>query len=241
MHRTSIALGVAVLAASFVAVPAGGQTVRTEFPIEAGTSWVYTGTVRQQLVESPEVESSTITLKMEITASEQRGDLTVATLRGFFSDLAFSDDDGPGDYLIVHTASGNYHVLAGITEDELFASAVDPGRFAETLNEHQLLVLDFPLTSDKTYAPMEPDVDRTDTMYAWHVDSVRRARLRGIEGVSSRRIVTEYILALRTLPDHEIDTFVPGIGITRFVYSHHGTVMDVDLHLVRFHRGTRQP
>ena len=38
--------------------------------------------------------------------------------------------------------------------------------------------------------------------------------------------------AMRTNPEHEIVTFVPGVGITAYVYAHHGTVSEVNVRLV---------
>ena len=35
----------------------------------------------------------------------------------------------------------------------------------------------------------------------------------------------------------EIVYFVPGIGITRYVFSHHGTVAEADVRLIEFRRG----
>lgn len=40
-------------------------------------------------------------------------------------------------------------------------------------------------------------------------------------------------LVYRSAPDHAIVRIVPGVGITSYVYEHHGTVASVDVHLAR--------
>jgi len=36
-------------------------------------------------------------------------------------------------------------------------------------------------------------------------------------------------------PDNAQFAFVPGVGITKYAYHHHGTVADTELQLVEFH------
>ena len=47
-------------------------------------------------------------------------------------------------------------------------------------------------------------------MYAWYVQAIRQATLKGIGGISGAGPWKEYILTYRTNPDHEIVTCVPG-------------------------------
>jgi len=45
-----------------------------------------------------------------------------------------------------------------------------------------------------------------------------------------------WLLTYRTNPDHQLITFVPGVGITRYQYEHHGTVARVDAELTSLRR-----
>jgi hypothetical protein len=73
-------------------------------------------------------------------------------------------------------------------------------------------------------------------MYAWFVESIKPVRLQNVLGIPSGGPRMGYVLTYRTLPDHQIATYVSGIGLTAFEYHHHGTVSDVDVRLVEFHR-----
>jgi len=59
--------------------------------------------------------------------------------------------------------------------------------------------------------------------------SVRRLRLDLTDSL--------YTLVYRTNPDHTILGFVPGVGIVRYAYSHHGTTAEADAWLVGYHEG----
>ena len=49
--------------------------------------------------------------------------------------------------------------------------------------------------------------------------------------------MSQFLLSFRTRPDHTIIEFVPGIGITRYVYVHHGTVAEADVKLIEYYPG----
>jgi len=40
------------------------------------------------------------------------------------------------------------------------------------------------------------------------------------------------------VPGYEIIEFVPGVGITRYTFFHHGTVSETDLRLIEYHKGS---
>jgi hypothetical protein len=88
----------------------------------------------------------------------------------------------------------------------------------------------------------DPETKRRfpDGRYAWCVDDRSTVSLAGIKGVPQERRSTAYALAYRTNPDHQIATYVPGIGLVSYVYSHHGTVSEVDVRLVEFHSEARR-
>jgi hypothetical protein len=73
-------------------------------------------------------------------------------------------------------------------------------------------------------------------MYCWNVLEKEQVEL-DVRGIDVERTMTEFMIAQYTLPDHTIFSFIPGIGITRYQYVHHGTDSEVDVHLVEFHPG----
>jgi hypothetical protein len=68
------------------------------------------------------------------------------------------------------------------------------------------------------------------------VSSLEHTSLQNISGVRAVEH-EEYSLEFRTNPDDTEFSFVPGIGITKYNYHHHGTVADTELRLVEFHPG----
>jgi hypothetical protein len=47
----------------------------------------------------------------------------------------------------------------------------------------------------------------------------------------------EFPVYMSTLPDFSMIQFIQGVGISRYVYSHNGTVSEVDVRLVEYHAG----
>jgi hypothetical protein len=81
---------------------------------------------------------------------------------------------------------------------------------------------------------------RDDGMYCWSVEETTPLKAGTRVGqISLPQESTEYTIIFRTCPDHTIRKFVPGIGFTAYTYSHHGTIMDLDEHLVEFHQANR--
>ncbi len=79
-------------------------------------------------------------------------------------------------------------------------------------------------------------VEREGGWYCWRVETKRKQALR-IEGYAAHHRSLVYTLACRTNPDHQLVDIAPGLGITRYVYQHHGTVASADVRLVAFRAG----
>ena len=77
---------------------------------------------------------------------------------------------------------------------------------------------------------------RPDKWYRWHVEEARCVQLRGVSGIDPARQWREYRIGYRTNPAHVLVYFVPGLGITRYVYRHHGTPASTDVRLIEFGR-----
>jgi hypothetical protein len=64
--------------------------------------------------------------------------------------------------------------------------------------------------------------------------------LPDVKGVPAGQRFDEYVLMYRTTPDHQIAAYAIGIGLTEFVYSHHGTPAEVRMKLTEFHTNASQ-
>lgn len=207
------------------------------FPLSKGTTWVYEGTCKWTRSGSGEVAEKPVTWTMQVMETLTRCQVTAAVVKGYPLDLAhFENGKVPGDYLIVRVGPGKYYLLRQNRAEEALRRLRDERDLLHGLVRDEEIILDIPLVRGKIYGETE-QITRQDQSYSWIVEDARPAKLRGIKGIASAGRKVEYEITLRTRPDHQIVDFVPGIGITRYVYGHHGTVSQTDVRLVEFHRG----
>jgi hypothetical protein len=61
--------------------------------------------------------------------------------------------------------------------------------------------------------------------------------LEGVKGVSSNQQFIEATISYYANTDHTWFRFVPGVGITSYIFGHHGSVSEAEHKLVEFHLG----
>jgi hypothetical protein len=150
-------------------------------------------------------------------------------MKGFVSELAWSDPSTvPAFSLIACLGSRVYHVR--------FPSEAAAGaafhEWADSLVSHADLLLELPLVNGKVFGQEE---SRDDAMYGW-VPAVLEGQYRPPDGCP-RPTGVGHELAYRTLPDHQLIHWRPGLGISRYLYGHHGTAAGVEVQLIRCRRG----
>lgn len=204
------------------------------FPMTKGTYWVYRGRVAWAAEEAATVE-----WRSEILESAERGRFKMALLLGHPWDLPTYAPGRERDcYLLI--ADGNKKFYLHQPEDGCSIPEGEPGEDMIS-DDDESLILVMPAHEGDLFGRDAETAPRTDGMYAWSVERIEKASLAGIKGVAADVPRTEYVVAYRTLPDHQVATYVPGIGLTSFVCVHHGTVSDVNVKLVEFHVGTTTP
>ncbi|HSC44305.1 MAG TPA: hypothetical protein VLC94_00675 [Candidatus Acidoferrum sp.] len=203
------------------------------FPAAPGTYWVYRGHVRWTKSGTDQVAEAPITWRTEIRKVIPHGDFLGIVVNGFPFDTAWADDHAtPSDSLLVESKGRLYFV-----GDQRFQQAVQrleqPSDSLDGLFSDDDLILEWPLATGQKFG--DPSgMARTDGHYCWVVSSLEKTALPGVRGAGSRdhdQLVLEYW----TNPDNTRFAFVPGVGITRYEYHHHGTVADTNLELVEFH------
>lgn len=208
-------------------------------PLSNGTTWVYQGIIKWTRSGSGEVVEKPVTWKMEVLERLSRGQVTAAVVKGHPLDLAhFENGKAPGDYLMVRVGPGKYYLLRQNRRDEALQRLRDENDLLHGLVRDEEMFLDTPLVPGKIYGEVA-QITRQDLSYSWIVESVGPAKLDGIKGIPPRGQKVQYELVHRTRPDHQIIDFVPGIGITRYIYGHHGTVSEIEVKLVEFRRGEK--
>jgi hypothetical protein len=223
----------------FLLLVAGfGQAAETEkssFPLEKGNYWVYKGRIKW----TPEgtgqkVRSKRLTWKMTVHDVLESSKCRIGLVTGFPNDVAWYEEGMTPQYSLL--AEDDRCVYWNDYKDK--AKAIDAARAMQAGTEKAMsnlkCIMEFPLVKGKKYDADDPD--RPDNMYAWYVEAVDEVRLK-IKGHKSGKPRTRFHLIYRTLPNHIIMEFVPGVGITRYLYEHHGTVAFEDLYLVEYGRG----
>lgn len=236
------------------------ENTETPFPLIKGSYWIYKGTVKWTQAGSIDINGKrssckvlekTLTWKVEVIETISRGHVFAAILKGHPGDLVnYEEGRDRGDYLIIRVGLGKFYKLSGERGKEALKRLKDKKysdrHFFAGDKKYSLgylgigaePFLDLPLQVGKVFGSSEW-ITRVDKQYMWLVESAGEIQLTDIRGISSSHKMKQYRLAYRTNPDHVIVDFVPGVGITRYIYEHHGTPMDVDLKLIEYHAGHR--
>jgi hypothetical protein len=203
-----------------------------QLPLAPETSWTYRAEVAWTLADSDSVQRKTILWTTTVLTLETRDSINVATVKDWPTGLAWWEPNQPDGRSILLCAAGRiYHIkpLDGISValvDSLLTGLRQPSS--------DELILRFPLHSSDLFG--RDAADREDTLYAWYVESAQSIP-DGLARMQAGLSDSLYTLAYRSLPDHQLVDFVPGLGITRYVYGHHGTVAQADAVLVDFRPG----
>jgi len=219
--------------ASFSQAQAGEKAVSL-FPLVKGNYWIYKGKIKW----TPEgagqkVKSKSLTWQMNTHDVMESAKYRIALVTGFPNDVAWYEEGMTPQYSLVVQDDKCIYWNGYENRD----NAMEAAKAIEADNQSSMsdlkCIIEFPLTKGKKYGVS--DESRPDTMYAWYLKKINKVRLK-VKGYKSQGPATRFRLIYRTNPDHIIMEFVPGLGITRYIYEHHGTVAFEDLHLVEYDR-----
>ena len=201
-------------------------------PLEKGTSWTYEGKVKWTIADSAMVRSTNVHWVMEVIETKENESGRVAVVRGFPDELAWYEPHQSPRFSVILSVSNRICRVAAKSEREAEELAK---RFVGELPRlppcaEEWLVL--PLAERKRWGG---DTNRDDNWYCWYVQNQKVKKVR-VRGFSAKRPVSVWTLAYRTNPDHQIMDIAAGIGITRYVFEHHGTVASADVRLISFKR-----
>jgi hypothetical protein len=232
-------LQISLLFLSLFVLRLAGQTKPPEtmepFPMSVGTSWAYRGIVRWTH-DVNKVSETKVDWKMEIQRLVRRGEYTGAVIRGFPGDLDWSDGHAnPTDSLLVRFGQEKFYLIS----KERFASSLEmlenPNQSLQGLLSDGDIFLQLPLAQGKKYCDAE-NMARSDGHYCWIVESSESIDLADLSGGTIKGRGTSFRIRYVTNPDDLTYEFVPGVGVTRYEYHHHGTVADTELRLTEFRR-----
>jgi len=185
-----------------------------------GFSWTYSGT-RHWSTGGDRQDSERFTWTTTVVDARSFADASLAVVEGFVTELAWSTPASKPEVSALVCSAG--HLFHFDVPDDARRFAIDPADVS-LLKARPLL--ETPLRSGQIFGQ---DGQRTDDMYGWTVETIRSSP--NVPRSCGAARGPAYRLTYRTLPDHQILEWRPEIGVTRYVYEHHGTVASVDVRL----------
>ncbi len=214
------------------AVTVIASPVDAPLPLEKGMRWAYEGKVEWTVMNSTTVFSTNIHWVTDVVEVMERGAVRASIVRGLPNELAWYEPGRmPGFTVLLSITNHVYRIPASNEQDgkNLARRLInEPYELPSSAEEW----LAFPLEKGKRWGE---DTDRQDNNYCWYVQGKQVKNLR-VKGYPARHPAVVWSLIYRTNPDHQIMEIVAGLGITRYVYAHHGTVASADVRLVSFER-----
>jgi len=234
------------------------QTVEAGFPLSKGSYWVYRGRVKGRDTRlncaSTRPVVLTLTWKMEVVETIDRGQIIAAVFKGYLNDLKDPRGIKGGkiemprtDYLLIRVGEEKYYLL----DDDMMAAALkrlrDRTDLLDGLVDEHYLEFDLPLSRGKVFGDPEQmsrekeviesgDLERVGWLYV--VENERRIKLQDVRGIDPSETVTQYQLRYETNSSRREMEFVPGIGITKFHFSYHPAgclLLETDVRLIEYH------
>jgi hypothetical protein len=213
--------------------------VPSPIPLEKGNRWTYEGKIETTLsgtfAASPATYATNICWVMEIIDSTKTADAQAAIVSGLPDELPWHEPTQVPRFCVLLNFSNHVYQFKAKNEADARSMLQDvisqPGKFSRQAQDFNEL-FQLPLAKDSRWGG---DLQREDGWYSWRVEKAQPAKLQ-VEGNSGNPTVLVYTLAYRTNPEHLLMDIAPGLGITRFIYEHHGTVAEVDVRLVSFKR-----
>ncbi len=222
--RTKAACRVVCSIAALVTFAALASAAQRDpiYPLSEGTTWSYAGRAKWMNTDVPGVRSGNLRWTTEIVKTFSAPGLTAAVIKGFPFELAwYNPKTTPGFTVLVENGKGLFEADADSeAEGETLAAKASRGQ------EVGELLLKFPVHVGDCVAAEGTDSPEllAAHMYCWFVS-------KEVKGSSGRG----WEIFQHTGPDDMTFRIVPGVGITSFVYNHHGTVAYTDARLVAFH------
>jgi hypothetical protein len=208
----------------------GSAVSSSVLPLVAGARWTYAGKVEWTVPNSGKVKRVEIRWVTEVVEIVEGSGRRAAVVRDFPDELAwYEPQQSPGFCVLLGIDNRVYRLRAdGEKQARALAQRLVGNPHELPDRAEQLLLL--PLAVGHKWG-QEPA--REDSWYGWCVERKESKKL-SIKGMEAKGPRTIYRLAYRTCPDHQLLDVAPGLGVVRYVYSHHGTVASADVHLVSF-------
>jgi hypothetical protein len=200
--------------------------------LEKGIQWVYEGKIEWTGTGLGAAKTAKIRWITQVMDVFKGTNAQAAVVRGFPVELvAYEPGQSAGFTVLLSVSNKLYCITANggnQARDLARQYSQNPGSVPSDFEA----LFQWPLVIGRK---LGQDPVREDTWYCWCVEQVIKRPL-SVKGFDGNRSQKTYRLAYRTCPDDQFLDVVPGLGIVRFVYNHHGTVASTDVRLVSFSR-----
>jgi hypothetical protein len=201
--------------------------------VDLGTTWQYVAEVAWE--EHGTVRHDRVPWQTTVVSSRHRDSLIAVVVRGWPGDLGwYKPGRTPGESVLFCSAERAY--LLGVDADagQRGTDLVDSLLRGLITVEDNALIVQLPWRQGGCSG--SSDSTRTDCLHVWSIDQIGDTprQLRALDPLAGASMAT---IVMRTHDEHEIVDLVPHLGVTRFVYAHHGTVASVSATLIGFTRG----
>ena len=205
-----------VIAEDYGAAPPSASPV----PLEQGRQWHYAGQVVWTEANTGTVRTQQVQWVTEVVESCSGAVAQAAVVRGLPDELAWYEPERRPGCSVLLSAENRVYRMRATNEQEALTLARRLADEPAALPDGSELFLDLPLAVGRQWGA---ETTRADGWYGWQVEEPARTNAAG---------AAQFNLAYRTMPDHQVVELVPGVGITRYRYAHHGTPAAADVRLV---------
>jgi hypothetical protein len=234
VRRGSVILALILLGSGLFASARVDEEVRQSFPLSPGTSWVYRGFVRSWEEGSTVGKVTGVTWTMSVVRLVERDGVSAAVVKGFPSDLDWSEGHAePQLSILVETRDAKFYLNSEWDTQSVLDQLDDSNYPLHNLARVDDWFMQLPLATGKRFCD-DIGMQRPDGRYCWLTGAPHPAELSHVKGLAPDAR-TAYEIEYDTLPDDEEFEFVDGVGITKYGYHHHGTTADTELRLIEFH------
>jgi len=223
MKRSTFYLYLVIAGLLLVSVTACKNEMSSEkaiFSLKEGNYWNFHG----------KYNNKTVFLRMEVLRVLTEGRLTFAVIKGFPTDVMEGEDWEPSVWGLLSVGNMHYYKVTGARTD-----SIDKW-LSNKESIHSELVTDSDLFMESLYHTGQTfgeagQLTRDDGNYFWSVTEKKACEPSSIRGLKLAGPFDQYTLSYRTIADETMIDVVPGIGIVRYRYLHHGTSEDLDMKL----------
>jgi hypothetical protein len=168
---------------------------------------------------------------MAIVDVRDAGSVRLALVRGFVTQLAWYEP-GTRPRLTLLACRGSQLFGFDPATDSAARSAY--ARWSDSLLQRAELLLALPLRDGQLFGQDPP---RDDALYGWAVAAHGADARFPLPARCGPSVGPRFELTYRSLPDHSVMEWQPGVGITHYLYGHHGSPAATDVKL----RACRRP